>query len=310
MRVLCLHGRGTSAAIFRSQTGVHPPWESWREREGLLTPRTAALRSKLDESFVFDFVDAPFRCTPAPGIDTLFDSGTFSWWPHESVMGIRAAHLWLEEYLAAHGPYDAVMGFSQGCMLIGSYLTGWARDHGHGEGQQRQPPFRGAILICGGMAVTWMEEDLGLDVSPRARDIEERSVRSLHRKAGHLSELSANPELIQRGVGLWDDTQDLVHVPGTPLPQDDRDIFGLDFASFPPDVFTHIPTVHVFGGKDPRLPGGIQLAHFCKVREMYDHGGGHDIPRSSSVSLHIAGMIARLAEVIEKQKAAAASSAA
>ncbi|EFX03892.1 ef-hand calcium-binding domain protein [Grosmannia clavigera kw1407] len=280
MRVLCLHGRGTSAAIFKSQT--------------------AAMRAKLDSSFVFEFVDGPFRCTPAPGIDTLFDSGTFAWWPQESVMGIRAAHLWLDEYMAAHGPYDALMGFSQGCILIGSYLTSWARDHP--QQKPRPPPFRAAIFVCGGMAVSWMEE-LGLTVSPRARDIDQRSVQSLHRKAGRLRELAANPDLIQRGVGLWDDTTDLVHSPGSLLPQGDHDVFGLDFASFPSVVFIQIPTVHIYGSKDPRLPSSVQLAHFCKIREMYDHGGGHDIPRSSSVSLHIAGMITRLADEIDKQKA-------
>lgn len=47
-----------------------------------------------------------------------------------------------------------------------------------------------------------------------------------------------------------------------------------------------IPTVHVYGARDPRYPASVTLSHFCdeRMRRTFDHGGGHDIPRTGDVS--------------------------
>ncbi|CAK7220899.1 hypothetical protein SBRCBS47491_004344 [Sporothrix bragantina] len=282
MRVLCLHGKGTSGDIFRSQT--------------------AALRAKLDRSFEFDFVDGPFESTSAPGVDKLFDggSGAYAWWPTESPQAIRSAHAWLDDYLAAHGPYDALMGFSQGCLLISSYLMHRARDLGTSPPANTPPlPFRGVVFICGGLSFTSLEA-LGVVVPPKALAIEKRSVNALHAKTRLFRELASQPDQIQRGVGLWDDTSTLVHELGAPLPPDD-DVFGMDYSpggDFPKDLFITLPTVNVYGNRDPRYPAALQLAYASRTRSMYDHGGGHDIPRTTEVSERIAGLIAQLAQDI------------
>ncbi|KIH92249.1 ef-hand calcium-binding protein domain protein [Sporothrix brasiliensis 5110] len=283
MRILCLHGKGTSGDIFRSQT--------------------AALRAKLDASYVFDFVDGPFASASAPGVDKLFDagSGAYSWWPTESAQSIRSAHAWLDDYLAAHGPYDALMGFSQGCLLISSYLMHRARDLGSAPrsssfGANSPPlPFCAAIFVCGGLSFTSLAA-LGVAIPPEVLALEKRSAEALHAKTRMFRELASQPDQIQRGVGLWDDTSGLVHELGAPLPSDE-DVFGMDFTAtgpFPADLFLTMPTVHVFGSRDPRYPAALQLAHASRVRKMYDHGGGHDIPRTTEVSERIAGLIAQL----------------
>ncbi|KAJ9154792.1 Family of serine hydrolases 1 [Pleurostoma richardsiae] len=269
MRILCLHGHGTSAEIFRSQT--------------------AAFRAKLDRSWQFDFVDAPFPCAPSPGIDVLFaKSGNYTWWPKNTVQAVRASHLWLDDYLADNGPYDGVCCFSQGCSLIGSYLLYHAR-----ETPDAPPPFSFAVFICGGLPFPVLE-DLGLPISRRAHEINERTGKIMRAKAAVLYEKAAAPDQIQKGVGLWDNTTDLVHNPGD-LP-DPTDVFGLDFSAFPADVRIGIPTLNVYGAKDPRWPSSIQLAYFCDDRMMYDHGGGHDVPRSSEVSVKIAEMLKSLSQ--------------
>lgn len=247
-------------------------------------------------------MDGPFASTSAPGVDKLFDAGggAYSWWPTESAQAIRSAHAWLDDYLAAHGPYDALMGFSQGCLLISSYLMHRARDLGSSSSTNYPPlPFRGAIFVCGGLSFTSLAA-LDVAVPPNALAIEKRSVEALHAKTRLFRELASQPDQIQRGVGLWDDTSNLVHELSAPLPTDD-DVFGMDFTTtgdFPPDVFLTIPTVHVYGSRDPRYPSALQLAHTSRVRAMYDHGGGHDIPRTTEVSERIAGLIAQLARDI------------
>ncbi|KAK1771337.1 family of serine hydrolases 1 [Phialemonium atrogriseum] len=267
MKILCLHGQGSSASVFKSQT--------------------AAIRAKLDRStYTFDFVDAPYPCPPAPGINVMFESGHYAWYPKQTAPLIRSAHKWLVDYAEEHGPYDAVCCFSQGCALVMSFLLYHARE------TPREPlPFKSAIFICGGVPFPVLE-DLGLPVPQRARDINDETVRVLKEKAGRLVQMAANPDQIQRGVGLWDDSAGLLHDP-TVMPSM-SDVFGLDFTAFPEDVRIKIPTVHIYGAKDPRWPASLQLAFFCKYRRMYDHGGGHDIPRSSEVSNAIAELIKRL----------------
>ncbi|KXX77136.1 Family of serine hydrolases 1 [Madurella mycetomatis] len=270
MRVLALHGQGTSAYIFKSQT--------------------VAFRTKLPKSITFDFVDAPFHCAPAPGIRVLFDSGNYTWWPKATTNAIRCAHQWLTDYIDEHGPYDAVMGFSQGCSLIGSFLLYHCR-----ETPDEPLPFKAAIFVCGGLPLGVLE-DLGLPVSQRAHEINDETVRLLKQKAGMLTELAESKERIKPGMGLWDDTAVLLHDPDE-MP-DESDVFGLDFTAMPEDAKIKIPTVHIYGAKDPRWPASVQLAHFCVNRKMYDHGGGHDIPRSTEVSRRIAELVTELSQEI------------
>ena len=319
MRILCLHGQGTSAYIFKSQTGAlvcpcftvagtylaqrrggaggKPPGQSRSlthtnraPAPARLSSDPAAIRAKLPTHYAFEYVDAPFPCAPAPGVRVLYETGHFTWWREQSVAAIRDAHRWLDAYMAEHGPYDAVMGFSQGCALVGSYLLYRARE-------RRPAPlrFRSAVFVCGGMPLGVLE-DLGVSVSARAHEVNEETVRLMKERAGALSELAQNPEQIRPGVGLWDDTTGLLH-DAARLPSE-RDVFGLDFTAMPADLRIRIPTVHVYGAKDPRWPASIQLAYFCDNRRMYDHGGGHDIPRSTEVSDTIAEMLKQLSTEI------------
>ncbi|KAK3294706.1 serine hydrolase FSH [Chaetomium fimeti] len=270
IRVLGLHGMGTSAGIFKTQT--------------------AAFRSKLPPNYTFDFLDAPFRTAPAPATDVFFTSDHLTWWEHPTVDHIRRAHAFLDSYLEQHGPFDILMGFSQGCSLISSYLLYHA-----GVTRGGPPPFKAAIFICGGVPLPALA-DLGIDVSQRAERLGQMTSDLLRQRTGSLAAMAGNPELIQHGVGMWDKVADLLHDPED-IPGE-TDVFGLDYTAMPADLRIRIPTVHVLGGKDPRWPAGWQLAYFCDKRKTYDHGGGHDIPRTSVVSATIAGMVEELASEI------------
>ncbi|KAL3476018.1 serine hydrolase FSH [Aspergillus californicus] len=273
-RILCLHGHGTSASIFKTQT--------------------ASFRSKLPDSYTFDFIDAPFPSKPAPGIEAIYpNSPTYTWFREPTPTAIRASHDFIKDYARENGPYDAVCCFSQGCSLIGSMALYHAFDNQDDTGwkEKEEFPFPTAIFICGGMPL-WVLEDLGLDVSARAHMINKTTSTLLQGTAGKLSTFAADTRLIKRGRGLWDSNLEegvLIHDPTTRPER--ADVFGLDYAGFPEWARIDIPTVHVSGCKDPRWPAGIQLAEFCSDRVEFDHGGGHDIPRSTGVSGRIATMI-------------------
>ncbi len=226
----------------------------------------------------------------------MFDSqGHYAWWTLPATPeGIRGAHRLLDDHLAARGPYEVLMGFSQGCAVIGSYLLYRAR-----EATPAVPPlsFAAAVFVCGGMPLDALA-DLGVEVSERARAVDALTSRLMRERVGKLAGYAEGRlDRARPGVGLWDDAEGLVHDPAR-MPEM-GDVFGLDFTAMPRDLRITIPTVHVYGGKDPRWPASLQLAYFCDDRRLYDHGGGHDIPRTTVVSVRIAELLLELEREIQ-----------
>ncbi|MCJ1305102.1 hypothetical protein MMC08_007916 [Hypocenomyce scalaris] len=256
MRFLCLHGKGTSASIFKSQT--------------------ATFRPRLPSTYTFDFVDAPFTSAPAAGIDVFYSPPYYAFWHGTSVSAIRASHAWFAEILERQGPYDGVMGFSQGTGLIGSFLLY------HQLERPGEPlPFKCAVFFCGGVSLN-VVADLGVRVGAAARELDERTKEALQEKAASVKDAKVGDDYWARG---------LVFDPGEEV--DRSDVYGLDFTRVSAGLVVNIPTVHVWGHKDPRYPASVQLAQFCEpsLRKTMDHGGGHDIPRTREVSEGIAELV-------------------
>ncbi|KAL0930674.1 citrinin biosynthesis oxidoreductase CtnB [Colletotrichum truncatum] len=140
-KVLCLHGAGSSGAIFKVQ----------------LRRFTKALSAQFD----FVFANAPFECGIGPGMHPTFaSSGPFYRWQCEES---NSEHLGLTEedinrerqivkdYIgnllkkSSNAPFVGVIGFSQGCGIA----TGLLLDqHELGRCWGYCPIFQFAWLIC------------------------------------------------------------------------------------------------------------------------------------------------------------------
>lgn len=230
-------------------------------------------RQLLDNTFEFDFVDAPYASTPATGVELFYAPPYYSFYDPD-LESIKKAHRWLLDYVDEHGPYDGVMNFSQGCALSSTLLLYHQKFH-----PDKPPPFKVAMFICGGIVLSALD-DLGFVVSEEAKEIDEKS------KVQLLSRASTEA-ILKDGSNRWG-------VGFDPLSQKDKsNIFGFNFENIPKDRMIQIPTVHVYGAKDPRYPSSITLAQFCKasVRKTYDHGGGHDIPRTRDVNIAMAELV-------------------
>lgn len=190
---------------------------------------------------------------------------------------IRAAHEWLRELLNRDGPYDGVMLFSQGCSLISSFLM-----YHQAEKPHLPLPFKVAIFICGGVPLSVIE-DLGVHVSTEARDLDARTGKQLQQRASAVG--TATP-----GTDYWLEIDERLFDPSAPI--EPSNVFGLDFTKIKKPLIS-IPTVHIYGGKDPRFPASVQLSHFCEssMKRTFDHGGGHDVPRTMKVSKTIAELV-------------------
>ncbi|KAK4224176.1 serine hydrolase FSH [Podospora fimiseda] len=102
MRIICLHGVGSSGRILDSQ----------------MQPLVQAL----DPSYEFVFVDGPFLCERGPGMAAFLDGPFFSHTEGYSPDQMAEAHDYLETTIDELGPFDGVFGFSQGGALAISYM--------------------------------------------------------------------------------------------------------------------------------------------------------------------------------------------
>ena len=232
-------------------------------------PRPASFRTHLAPLNIdFDFIDGPASSTPAPGVDLFYDPPYYSFWEQTSSENIQTARKWLLDYMARSGPYDAVMGFSQGCALAASVLLLHAA-----ETPLLPPPFKAAIFICGGAPLS-IPESLGYTIHHAAKERDDQSRVALASQADSAS-------ILAQGSDRWTGSQ------SGGLSEDELR------AEIQGSLKIGVPTVHIYGDKDPRYPAGVQLSALCEEgrRKTYNHEGGHEIPRKDVISRKLAWLV-------------------
>ncbi|KAI0021608.1 hypothetical protein F4780DRAFT_778394 [Xylariomycetidae sp. FL0641] len=323
MRFLCLHGMGTSGAIFKVQTSFRARLPAGRHS--------------------FTFIDAPFACGASRSLSPFFPGPHYAFVrDYSSAAEVEAAPRFvlglLEE--ADDPPYDALLCFSQGCAVAAGLLLALRV-----ERRARPLPVRGVVFVCGGVPLPLLEL-WGLRVPPQAWHVNDVTGRDLQRKAAlagaeiaalmarleggggggdeEETQQVARPPLV-RGRSLWSDTSTLYHQaelrkagargsesgedkserldPKELPPLAPDDVYGLDLSDIPDYLTIDIPTVHIYGMLDPRYPAAVQLAWMCnpEKRRVFDTGGGHEIPRSSYVSREIAEAISWLDTMVSNE---------
>lgn len=146
-RILCLHGGGTNARIFRAQCRV--------------------IRVHLADSFRLVFADAPFPSQAGPDVTPVYgDWGPFrAWLPMPAMKELDvdkideciAAAMGADDRAGATGPWVGLLGFSQGARVAASLLlrqqrhnqslpSSWAQKCG---GENSSPGYRFAVLLAG-----------------------------------------------------------------------------------------------------------------------------------------------------------------
>ncbi|KAF4589048.1 citrinin biosynthesis oxidoreductase CtnB [Ophiocordyceps camponoti-floridani] len=153
-RILCLHGGGTNARIFRMQT--------------------RAFKHHIGQQFRFVFAQAPFPSKPGPDVTSVYSEyGPFRSWlrPYREgedaeKCGAEASDLICEsianairedDELGATGDVVGVLGFSQGARMAASLL--YNQQLGAST-IVRWPKFRFAVLLAGRGKLVWLMPDL------------------------------------------------------------------------------------------------------------------------------------------------------
>lgn len=154
-RILCLHGGGVNATIFRLQC---------RTLIALLSPH-----------FRLVFADAPYPCPPHAAITSVYGAsyGPFYRWlryedEHEAVTATGASRAVLQQCRDAMdadddaggtGEWVGVLGFSQGAKMAASllWLTGWLDPRPLPKPMGMDVRFRFGVLMAGSAPVTLLD---------------------------------------------------------------------------------------------------------------------------------------------------------
>jgi hypothetical protein len=105
---------------------------------------TGHLISLLKTQIDFDFIDAPFVGTPPPGIDEVFNNPPYFVWNRYYVPSeVSKVHDYVRAVAAQNGPYDGVIGFSEGAALAAALLL----EDASSVTRRHVPMFRFAVFL-------------------------------------------------------------------------------------------------------------------------------------------------------------------
>ncbi|KAI1328523.1 DUF341 domain-containing protein [Xylariaceae sp. FL0255] len=260
MKILCLHGVGSSGAILEKQM--------------------SNLRRELDPSFDLVFVDGPFESERGPGVSE-FESGPY--YSHSqgySPADISQAIQYLEEILEDEGPFDGIFGFSQGSALTLSYFY---QQHTMGNpiavkfaclfssAMPLSPDARlGETIISKLRALEYDIKDISEDKSKDLTSDEQEFVQILQRTV--LAATTHHPEFPWPDLGVY------AHGELDTIP---RLMYPVVLAEQIP-----IPTVHSWGRGDfEYLIKMAELSRSLCAESMSRtvlHSGIHDLPKKQT----------------------------
>ncbi|VVA36847.1 PREDICTED: esterase [Prunus dulcis] len=129
MKILCLHGFRTSGSFLQKQIGK---WD-------------ASIFSQFD----LDFPDGIFPAGGKSDIEGIFPPPYYEWFQFDKdfteYTNLEECITYLCDYITSKGPFDGLLGFSQGATLSGLLLGYQAQ----GKLLKEHPPFKFFISISG-----------------------------------------------------------------------------------------------------------------------------------------------------------------
>lgn len=298
-RILALHGVGSSATILRDQ----------------LAPLVTALSPDYEVVYLDGAIERDrgpgmccFRCSGAlpnmsrVGMAPYYPGPFYSYTTGYSPMEIRDALDDLDDFIHDNGPFDGVIGFSQGASMAASYLL-----HHHARQPNQRPPFAFAVFLSS-VAAFSPDENHSLPIVqrllrqlyPAVRDFPEGICKKLPQADAVFAKYLATTFKVARKIGAVLPGYDIAFFkPGG----DPREVPRVVHPSLTTGRIA-IPTVHFTGKTDH--PAMVEQARvvcaLCdqSVARVHQHAGGHGAPSRK-------GDVEMLAESMEWAVAESAS---
>lgn len=205
----------------------------------------------------FDFINADFPCAAAPEFEGLFQPPFYKWYEEYTVDKIDAVHRHLETIIERDGPYDGVIGFSEGAAVAASMLLSRSND----DSSDTAPLFKIAVFF-NAIAVLSPKSNLG-------RPLDRHDAAEI---------LQASNELLVDAVPSSDSRVECM--------LDGIYAIGPDFNS----KKIPIPTLHVIGRNDPFVARSRGLLQLCDtpLAVSISSVAGHEIPKAAGTLDNIA----------------------
>ncbi|KAF1985909.1 alpha/beta-hydrolase [Aulographum hederae CBS 113979] len=255
-RVLCLHGSGTNAAIFASQT--------------------AAFRNKLPkDEYKFFFFDGPVETDAEPGL--RFPGPYFCWYNTPTSIKWARAQRAVYDIIEKNGPFDCVMGFSQGAAVPAAMMLE------HSINNPSFPPlFRGAIFLNSTIPFSTTTTH-GLDIRTYfgvPADVPARPDRPSIMPEHLITDpgfLRAQGSIARTTHGYeGDDVKSIKS----------GDVHFMMWHHTADEARIGVPTAHFYGRRDRWKSNSLDLLELCSGEtSVYEHEGGHEVPRDEAEAM-------------------------
>lgn len=202
----------------------------------------------------------------APGVES--HPGPFFAWHRGHFTDEIAATLGaINAVIEEDGPYDGVIGFSEGAALAASTIL--SRSDG-------PPPFKFAVFICSALTFAPSKE-IGVDETSFVSDYVKASADFFG--------------LTKEDVDAWP-KENRIHL-FAPISSAGKHSGG------PTAPKIGIPTLHLLGAKDPFLAFGQHLVGLCdeQTSRVVTNDCGHELPRSEEALSQVASLFEDVCEM-------------
>jgi hypothetical protein len=256
-------------------------------------------------------MDAQFEGPAAPGVAEVFPGPYFVWHKDYDPRSVEKVHEYLQSVLEEDGPYDGIIGFSEGAALVASYLL--AREYRATLGEVIDDPEHDIKLAVffNGVKPYSPSEQIGHNATHEFQtelrrhslflkgQIADRRKSSISKEELSVAAERRQSLLSQRrnsiiawknsGVPTRKDSTTSTVVDDLDDEKGQSKVWNSLFSPvfcFDPDTFSstiQIPTLHIIGAKDQFRDYSKELTSFCDREQMEIAvlDVGHEIPRSS-----------------------------
>ncbi|KAL9006155.1 MAG: hypothetical protein Q9188_001081 [Gyalolechia gomerana] len=253
----------------------------------ILEAQVGPLRARLSGSHEFVYLAGEVECDPAPGVSAIYPGPYLCYYQIPTTEQVADAHDLVLNFIEDEGPFDGIIGFSQGAALASSLMLQRAKN------ATSEPLFQLAIFLCASLPFDLDAPPVMVKKAPggRLRFLDTDSSDSEEEKEIPQSSVGAQ-SIIQefQAQGFNGPLEDGMHMlrrfhPGMQRPG--------------PKLHMGVPTVNIVGNKDPYFQQGLWLAELGGLRGtvIVDHGGGHEVSRDANA---LRKMTRAVQETVEK----------
>ncbi|KAG4437378.1 hypothetical protein IFR05_007142 [Cadophora sp. M221] len=272
MKILCLHGILGSGKLFEFQT--------------------AAFRELLGEDCEYIFIDGEIEVNSQSTTTTA----QFRWTRNAGPSEIQSAHEYIQAVIEGDGPFQGVMGFSDGAAMAASIML----QHETNKSDQ-QPPFQFAILFSCSLVsspdknfakefyeATYKRSSAEMS---KAMDV---SVQEFPGRSGDVDQVvdgldqSSWDAVVKE---MWEATAKTQKELRIQIGLEESQVLVKDTESLPKIYHTallsqrvRIPTACITGSNDPCFKAVQMMQELFDKRntKIFVHSGGHNLPKQAN----------------------------